>query len=107
MSDADKGRPLRRTLAQEIDRLDAILDGLADALNHAVADAVRATVGLAVREAVRSAAMGLRVVSDCFACPQAAGAPADGRCPFTYDEATADAQGRSRPGGNLASPLAR
>src|SRR5262249_17188943 len=43
----------RKSLAQQIDRLDSILDGLADALNEAVATAVKEAVGLAVKEAVR------------------------------------------------------
>jgi hypothetical protein len=42
----------RKSLAEQIDRLDAILDGLADALNEAVADAVTAAVQEAVHAAV-------------------------------------------------------
>jgi hypothetical protein len=42
-------------LAAQIDRLDAVLDGLAEALNDSVADAVKATVGEAAREAVQQA----------------------------------------------------
>jgi hypothetical protein len=42
----------RPTLAEQIDRLDGILDGLADALNESVAAVVHETVGQAVREAV-------------------------------------------------------
>jgi hypothetical protein len=49
----------RKTLASQIDRLDAILDGLAESLNDAVATAaaegVKAVVSLAVQEAVHSA----------------------------------------------------
>jgi hypothetical protein len=45
----------RKSLAEQIDRLDAILDGLADALNEAVADAVRDAVTAAVQEAVHAA----------------------------------------------------
>jgi hypothetical protein len=45
---------LRKSLADQIDRLDGILDGLADALNGAVASAVKDAVGQAVREAVQS-----------------------------------------------------
>src|SRR5262249_22710764 len=41
-------------LAEQIDRLDLILDGLADALNESVADAVRDVVGRVVREAVEA-----------------------------------------------------
>jgi hypothetical protein len=44
----------RKSLGEQIDRLDGILDGLAEALNGAVADAVRDAVGLAVRQAVAS-----------------------------------------------------
>jgi hypothetical protein len=45
---------LRKSLADEIDRLDAILDGLANALNESVAAAVKEAVGLAVKEAVQA-----------------------------------------------------
>ena len=45
---------VRKTLAEQLDRLDRILDGLAEALNEAVADAVREAVGAAVREAVQA-----------------------------------------------------
>jgi hypothetical protein len=44
----------RKSLANQIDRLDGILDGLADALNESVAEAVREVVGQAVREAVQA-----------------------------------------------------
>jgi hypothetical protein len=44
----------RKSLAEQIDRLDAILDGLSDALQGAVADAVKEAVGQAVQEAVRA-----------------------------------------------------
>jgi hypothetical protein len=42
----------RKSLGDQIDRLDAILDGLADALNQAVAEAVQQTVAVAVKAAV-------------------------------------------------------
>jgi hypothetical protein len=45
----------RRTLAEQIDRLDGILDGLADGLNEAVAGAVREATARAVQDAVRRA----------------------------------------------------
>jgi hypothetical protein len=54
----------RRSLAEQIDRLDGILDGLADALNEAVAGAVQEAVGLAVREAVQA------VLAEVLANPQ-------------------------------------
>jgi hypothetical protein len=43
----------RKSLAEQIDRLDSILDGLSEALQGAVAEAVTEAVGLAVKEAVR------------------------------------------------------
>src|SRR5262245_20197283 len=49
------GRPQRKTLANQLDRLDTILDGFADALNEAVADAVKQAVTVAVREALQVA----------------------------------------------------
>jgi hypothetical protein len=44
----------RKNLADQIDRLDSLLDGLADNLNEAVASAVQQTVTAAVKEAVTS-----------------------------------------------------
>jgi hypothetical protein len=49
------GRVTRKSLADQIDRLDGILDGLSDALNGSVANAVKDAVGQAVHEAVREA----------------------------------------------------
>jgi hypothetical protein len=45
---------LRKSLSEQIDRLDAILDGLSAALNESVAAVVQEAVGLAVREAVQA-----------------------------------------------------
>jgi hypothetical protein len=45
----------RKTLAEQIDRLDGILDGLADALNQAIVQAVREAVTVAVRAALTEA----------------------------------------------------
>jgi hypothetical protein len=45
----------RRTLAQQLDRLDTILDGLSEGLNEAVAE----SVGSAVRQAVETALAGI------------------------------------------------
>src|SRR5262245_33945961 len=45
----------QKTLSHQLDRLDAILDGLAEALNESVAAAVRDAVAAAVREAVEVA----------------------------------------------------
>jgi hypothetical protein len=44
---------VRKSLAEQIDRLDSMLDGLAENLNDAVAAAVKEAVGLAVREAIQ------------------------------------------------------
>jgi hypothetical protein len=44
---------VRKSLAEQIDRLDGILDGLADGLNEAVVTAVKDAVAVAVQEAVR------------------------------------------------------
>jgi hypothetical protein len=43
----------RRSLAEQLDRLDSILDGLAEALQGAVTTAVTEAVGVAVKEAVQ------------------------------------------------------
>jgi hypothetical protein len=44
----------RKSLAEQLDRLDAILDGLSEALQGAVADAVQQAVGAAVKQAVEA-----------------------------------------------------
>jgi hypothetical protein len=49
------GRTMRKSLADQIDRLDGILDGLSDALNESVAQAVRDVITQAVTEAVQAA----------------------------------------------------
>ena len=53
MTTTTNGRE-RKSLAEQIDRLDGILDGLAQGLEQAVVAAVQAAVGLAVREAVQA-----------------------------------------------------
>ena len=53
MTTAVNGRAERKSLAQQIDRLDLILDGLADGLNEAVAEAVKQAVAVAVEAALR------------------------------------------------------
>lgn len=50
MTGGANGRPPRKQLGDQIDRLDAILDGLAEALNGAVAEAAAAATRAAVRE---------------------------------------------------------
>ena len=44
---------IRKSLAEQIDRLDHILDGLSEALNESVATAVKDAVTLAVQEAIQ------------------------------------------------------
>jgi hypothetical protein len=48
-------RTARKSLADQIDRLDGILDGLAEALNESVADAVKDVIAQVVRDAVHTA----------------------------------------------------
>ena len=52
---AMNARAARKSLGDQIDRLDGILDGLAEALNESVADAVRGAISHAVGEAVHAA----------------------------------------------------
>src|SRR5436305_10137869 len=49
---------VRKTLASQLDRLDAILDSLSDGLDQAVATAVEQAVEAAVREGVRQGVRG-------------------------------------------------
>jgi hypothetical protein len=46
--------PVRKSLAQQIDRLDQMLTGLGEALNESITAAVKDAVGLAVKEAVQA-----------------------------------------------------
>src|SRR3954470_1581846 len=52
-TNATANGPTRKTLASQLDRLDAILDALGEGLNQAVAQAVQEAVGAAVQEGVR------------------------------------------------------
>jgi hypothetical protein len=63
----------RKSLSDEIDRLDGILDGLAGGLNEAVAAEVQRTVGAAVSEAVRAAVKEALTAPD--SAPGAAASP--------------------------------
>lgn len=65
----------RKTLAEQLDRLDAMLDGLAEAIPEAVADAVRAAVAVAVREAVQSAVAEVLTNPEVLARIREAGTP--------------------------------
>jgi hypothetical protein len=46
------GKPTRKQLADQLDRLDGIIDALADGLQQAVADAAREGTRLAVKDAI-------------------------------------------------------
>ena len=50
---ATNGKPQRKQLADQLDRLDAMIDALAGGLNQAVADACRDGARAAVREVLR------------------------------------------------------
>jgi hypothetical protein len=56
--------PARTTLAEQIDRLDGVIDALSVGLNEAVASAVQGVVGQAVREAVQA------VIAELLGSPQ-------------------------------------
>jgi hypothetical protein len=56
-TDSSNGQ-VRKTLASQLDRLDAILDALGEGLNQAVATAVEQAVEAAVREGVRQGVRG-------------------------------------------------
>jgi hypothetical protein len=53
MSATETNGKARKSLAEQIDRLDSILTGLSEALEGAVADAVQRAVGVAVERAVQ------------------------------------------------------
>jgi hypothetical protein len=65
------GRPERRQLSDQLDRLDSILDGLSAALNEAVADAAKE----GVKEAVTAAVVELLTNGDLKAALHKASAP--------------------------------
>jgi len=55
MTAATRNGTVRKSLAEQIDRLDQVLDGLAENLNGALAAAVQEATGQAVQQAVRQA----------------------------------------------------
>jgi hypothetical protein len=71
---------VRKSLADQIDRLDRILDGLADGLNEAVATAVKEAVSAAVQESVRA------VLSELLVNPDLLRTIRDGLAPPTTAE---------------------
>jgi hypothetical protein len=97
----------RRSLGDQIDRLDKILDCLANGLNEAVAHAVEQSVEKAVSVAVREAVQA--VLTELLTNPDLRGALAAavaGR-PTTSDHATSAARASDRPRGLLSRAWGR
>src|SRR4051812_33763369 len=67
---------VRKSLSEQIDRLDHILDGLSEGLNEAVATAVQEAVGVAVKEAVSAVITEVLTNPDILALIRASLAPA-------------------------------
>jgi hypothetical protein len=75
---ATNGRPQRKQLADQLDRLDALLDGLSEGLMGAITDSVRDGTRLAVKDAI------VEILTDPALrakLTQAAGAPAAAPAP--------------------------
>src|ERR1019366_2569168 len=53
-SGATNTRTVRKSLADQLDRFDAMLDGLSEAIPQVIADSVREAVAEAVRQAVEA-----------------------------------------------------
>src|SRR5262245_60523243 len=96
------GKPRRKTLADQLDRLDREIDDLADGLNETVAQ----VVGQAVSQAVQQVVEGL--VQGVLSNPDLVRALADRLTPPTPDDPAVPAQGKGsvpprRSGGALAA----
>ena len=85
----------RKTLAEQIDKLDSILDGLSENLNEAVADAVRDATHAAVQEAVQRALVEVLTSPDILAL---LGGLAPPRQPSPLPVSPPAAEGEDRPG---------
>jgi len=101
------GKAPRKTLADQLDRLDAIIDALAAGLNETVADVVRQAVTAAVQQALEGLAQAalsnpdlLRRLTEQFAPPAQ-----EGPAPAAVPPARAGWPGRVR--GWLSSRLSR
>ena len=100
---AVNGKPARKTLASQLDRLDGIIDVLADGLNETVAHVVQQAVTTAVGQAVEG------LLQAAVANPDLVRALADRLTPPTPDDSAAPAQGkatappRRQAGGVLAT----
>ena len=93
---------IRRTLADQIDRLDRVLDGLADSLNEAVATTVKEAAGSAVQEAVRQALVEVLTNPDVLALIGGI-ARANGSPQITPDEVPPVTESRSGFGERLGT----
>jgi hypothetical protein len=103
---AGNGRAQRKSLSEQIDRLDGILDGLAGALNEAVAEAVREAVGTAVKEAVQAVLAEVLGRPEFLAMVRAGAAPAAEAAPAPAPRVTLTqrlAGARRRAGAVLAN----
>jgi hypothetical protein len=82
---SNNGRVVRKSLAEQIDRLDHILDGLAEAINDTVVGAVQEAVGQAVRQAVQAAVLEVLTNAEIqrLLHPTAAPTPPSTKLPFT------------------------
>jgi hypothetical protein len=88
---------VRKSLSDQIDRLDGILDGLAEGLNEAIVTAVKEAVGAAVQEAVRA------VLSELLANPELLHSIRDSLTPPVKAEAQATQPTESRGTGAATS----
>jgi hypothetical protein len=93
----DTNGRVRKSLAEQIDRLDGILDGLADGLNEAVVTAVKEAVGVAVQEAVRA------VLSEVLANPDLLHTIRDSLAPLAAASVQAVKPTGTKPAGAPAS----
>jgi hypothetical protein len=85
----------RKTLSEQIDKLDSILDGLSENLNQAVADAVRDATHAAVQEAVQRALVEVLTSPDILALLGGLAAP---RPPSPLPASPTAGAGEDHPG---------
>jgi hypothetical protein len=82
---------VRKSLSDQLDRLDGILDGLADGLNEAVATAVRQAVEIAVKDAIHA------VVAELLTNPEITGLLRGFMPPVTTKASVADGSEAAQP----------
>ena len=99
------GKPARKTLASQLDRLDGIIDVLADGLNETVAQVVQQAVTTAVQQALDG------LLQAAVANPDLVRTLADRLGPPTPDDPAAPAQGKGsvppRPAGGVLAAVRR